>query len=282
MKKIKIYPLFELGERPSHDLQFFDITDSKIDRIAPEGLAYFERLSEMVEKEHPQMQDLYVMGMLASIGIAPGKPFAPDARMRHILSAAAETGQAMARTISFTPDDSSRMWPNRNFIQPFVGGSPEFAANGASLHDARTLFFYMACGTSKLMASSKPGVGQAYPSGVMDGNGDYLLGENTYKLHLPSPIPAKLYWSITLYDTKSRSIMQNGDPAARISTFTNPVANPDGSYDLYFGPEALPGKEKNFVKTVPGKGWFFLFRLYGPEEAYFDGKWKPDDIDKVN
>lgn len=61
-----------------------------------------------------------------------------------------------------------------------------------------------------------------------------------------------------------------------------PVANPDGSYDLYFGPEALPGKEKNFVKTVRGKGWFFLFRLYGPEEAYFDGKWKPDDIDKVN
>lgn len=61
-----------------------------------------------------------------------------------------------------------------------------------------------------------------------------------------------------------------------------PVPQSDGSYDLYFGPNVLTGKKKNFVKTVSGKGWFFLFRLYGPEEAYFDGKWKPEDIVKVN
>jgi uncharacterized protein DUF1214 len=31
------------------------------------------------------------------------------------------------------------------------------------------------------------------------------------------------------------------------------LANPDGSYDLYFGPEAPEGKEPNWVETIPGK-----------------------------
>jgi len=154
--------------------------------------------------------------------------------------------------------------------------------DGAALHDARPLFFYMACGTSKLMTSTTPDVGQAYPSGVTDGKGAIFDGSKTYKLHLPPNIPAKLYWSITLYENGNRSILQNGTTAARISTFTGPVANADGSYDLYFGPKPMAGKEKNFVQTVPDKGWFFLFRLYGPQEAYFDGKWKPDDLVEVN
>ena len=30
--------------------------------------------------------------------------------------------------------------------------------------------------------------------------------------------------------------------------------NADGSVDLYFGPEAPEGKEKNWIKTISGKG----------------------------
>jgi hypothetical protein len=205
------------------------------------------------------MQDPYVIGMLKALGMEPGKPFQPDARMKHILGCAAEMGRAMAATISYYKPDPQ--WRDRNFVKPFSGGSPEFTVDGAALHDARTLFFYMACGTSKLMASTTPDVGQAYPSGVRDGEGALFDGSKTYKLHLPPNIPAKLYWSITLYDSGTRSILENGTPAARISTFTGPVANADGSYDLYFGPKPIAGKERNFVQTVADKGWFFLFRL---------------------
>jgi hypothetical protein len=34
------------------------------------------------------------------------------------------------------------------------------------------------------------------------------------------------------------------------------MKNSDGSIDLYFGPEAPNGKEKNWVQTVKGKSWF--------------------------
>ena len=281
IKKLKIYPLSELGKAPSRPLQFFNISDAKIDRVPPEGLPFFERLGELVEHEHPFMQDPYNMGILSALGMESGKPFKPDDRTRQILTLAAETGQGMARTLTFRNEADKKIWPDRKFVMPFIGGDPNFTVNGRVLLDARAYFFYAACGTSKLMTSKTPGVGQAYPSGEMTGDGQYLAGDKTYKLHLPPKIPAKLYWSITLYDTQTRSILPNGTTAARISSFTNPVTNPDGSYDLYFGPTPVVGHEQNFVKTVPGKGWFFLFRLYGPEEAYFNGQWKPGDLVEV-
>lgn len=58
--------------------------------------------------------------------------------------------------------------------------------------------------------------------------------------------------------------------------------NPDGSYDLYFGPAAPDGKQGNWVQTVPGKGYFVLLRLYSPTQAFFDKSWKPDDFKRVD
>ena len=47
---------------------------------------------------------------------------------------------------------------------------------------------------------------------------------------------------------------------------------------VYFSPKAPVGKEKNWIQTMPGIGWFVLFRFYGPLEQFFDKTWKPDDI----
>jgi len=33
--------------------------------------------------------------------------------------------------------------------------------------------------------------------------------------------------------------------------------------------------------TIPGKGWFTYFRIYGPQAPAFDGKWKLHDIAEV-
>lgn len=279
--KLKIYPLSELGKKPSRPLEFIDITTMEINRVAPEGLAFFTTLASLVQDEYPEMQDVYNTGVLHSLGMKAGTAFKPDPKTEKLLTAAANTGQAMARTLSFRNEKDKRIWKDRTFVMPFIGNRPDFVVDHGVLLDARSYFFYAACGTSELMTTQKPGVGQAYPSGEMTGDGKYLDGGKTYKLHLPGPIPAKLYWSITLYDTKDRSIIKNNAGVARISSFTGPVINTDGSYDLYFGPDPIKGKEKNFVKTVANQGWIFLFRLYGPEEPYFNGKWKPDDLVEI-
>jgi hypothetical protein len=59
------------------------------------------------------------------------------------------------------------------------------------------------------------------------------------------------------------------------------LVNPDGSVDVYFGPAAPAGKEKNWVQTVPGKGWNTILRLYGPLEPWFDKTWRPGEVQLV-
>ena len=53
------------------------------------------------------------------------------------------------------------------------------------------------------------------------------------------------------------------------------------SFDIYIGPKS-PGEGKNYLATLPGKGWFTLFRLYSPKQAFFDKSWIPEDVKKLN
>ena len=62
---------------------------------------------------------------------------------------------------------------------------------------------------------------------------------------------------------------------------SRPFMNADGSVDLYFGPDAPPGKEANWLPTA-GEDFFLILRLYGPEKAFFDKTWKMNDIERIN
>jgi len=39
--------------------------------------------------------------------------------------------------------------------------------------------------------------------------------------------------------------------------------------DVYFAPER-PEDARNFIQTIPNKGWNAIFRLYGPLDPWFD------------
>jgi hypothetical protein len=58
----------------------------------------------------------------------------------------------------------------------------------------------------------------------------------------------------------------------------NPTQEPDGSTRLYFGPTVPEGRSRHWLRTVPGRGFFAILRLYGPTEAIFDQSWKPGDL----
>jgi hypothetical protein len=89
------------------------------------------------------------------------------------------------------------------------------------------------------------------------------------------------FWSVTVYDVQTSSGLDNGQPFPSISSSDKPVENVDGSTDIYFGPSAPKGHEKNWLRTVPGKGYFVIVRLYGPTQPYFDKTWKLPDIERV-
>ena len=105
-----------------------------------------------------------------------------------------------------------------------------------------------------------------------------VRGRRELHLRVPPNAPAKQFWALTLYDTETRSFIDTKHDIAGLDSRKDLVKNADGSVDLYIGPEAPKGKEKNWIPTAPGRGWFGLFRLYAPTEAYFDRSWKLPDL----
>jgi hypothetical protein len=111
-----------------------------------------------------------------------------------------------------------------------------------------------------------------------------LDGGKTYRLHVDPNPPAKNFWALDVYDTQTRSLLQVPSTIypAVASNSGDLQANEDGSYDLYFGPNAPEGKESNWVETIPGKCWFQLFRLYGPLQPWFDQTWKLNEFEPLD
>jgi hypothetical protein len=114
-----------------------------------------------------------------------------------------------------------------------------------------------------------------------DADGEFLMGEHDYRLHLPANIPAKDFWSVTAYHPDTRSLLQNGQDKPSVSLYDEPEFNDDGSIDIRFGPEPPAAGERNWIRTIPGEGWSIFIRFYGPLEPFFDHSWKPDDIVKA-
>jgi hypothetical protein len=150
------------------------------------------------------------------------------------------------------------------------------------MRDYRAFMHYMATGITPAMTKSAVGSGSAYLFTAHDSEGKYLRGENTYKVTMPGPVPAKNFWSFVVYSGQHRSLLETDQRSAGVDSKSPDIkANPDGSYIVWFSPEPPKGHEGNWVQTVPGKSWNTLLRLYGPLEGWFDKTWKPGDFEKI-
>ena len=145
-----------------------------------------------------------------------------------------------------------------------------FDSDGVNDIDARTLWHYQAIVVSPNLLSTTPGVGTAYLTiseirTTATGRGEALSPD------VPANPPVKRFWAVTAYDPATRGLLDSGGNVNhRWAGKENPAVNPDGSVDLFFGPEAPTGKEKNWVPTNPDKGFFLVFRFYGPMEGYIE------------
>jgi len=158
-------------------------------------------------------------------------------------------------------------------------GYPTFNDGRSTLIDPLIYMTWFATGAAKAMSAPQPGTGSQYAWTYHDSDGQWLLGEKNYRFRIPANPPAKDFWSIVIYDNWSRAILANGQQVASKNSYDESIQNnSDGTIDIYFGAKAPVGKENNWIRTVPGVGWFALFRLYGPLKPWFDRTWTPDDI----
>ncbi|MGI9511749.1 MAG: DUF1254 domain-containing protein [Anderseniella sp.] len=281
---LKVYPLSKAANPPK--MEFINGSKKAFNTIHSTDYKFYEELHAVIEREPIEMLEPQLRGIFASIGIQKGKPFAPDERMKGILTKSAEVANATARTMLwYERDKSAFLYEGSNWKRGFVGGSYEFLKDGGMGGrnlDARAQFFYFATVNTPAMTWKLIGKGSQYAWGYLDKNGDYLDGSKNYKLNLPKDPPSEKFISIVLYDSQTRSELQTSQPFPSYNSQKHKgkvAVNGDGSVDLYFGPKAPKGKESNWLQTVPKKGWFLVLRLYSPTEPWFDKTWRPGDIE---
>lgn len=279
-KHMRIYPLAQAANPPA--TKFVNVSGKEFNTIHSMDFSFFEEVNEVVQEEPAAAIDAETLGLLASIGIEKGKKFAPDARMKKILTEAANVANATARALTFRTRDKARYIAEGTNWQSMTP-TYTFEQNGKRLLDARSAFFFLGTGvTPAMMMKMPPGVGSQYTTAFVDASGRPLDGAKTYKLHLPPGIPAKDFWSLVLYDNQTRSLLQTDEAHPSIgSQKKGVVVNADTSVDVYFGPAPPAGKESNWVQTVPGRGWNVILRLYGPLEAWYDKSWRPGEIEEM-
>lgn len=293
--------LGKVSEPPA--MVFHEGSGVVVNTIPAGDFGAFELINKVVQQEPATALDPELMGSLAAIGIIKGKEFAPDERMKRILTEAAALANATSRSLFMKPRAADWFYyPGSawfNFL--FVTGSefetpiPEITREGAKPFpptgyrtlNGRTAFFYGVTGITPAMAMRVPGIGSQYLFNALDADKNYFDGAKTYKVTLPKGIPEANFWSLTLYDNQTRSMLDTPQryPRAGSQSYPSPAAeaDADGSTTVYLSPTQPAGvKRGNWIQTDPKKGWFAILRLYSPLEPFFTKEWRPSEIQIVN
>jgi hypothetical protein len=282
MSNFKIYPL----NNPDKAVKMMDVTQRRMDSTPlrwEDNIQYWQALHKVISEEptNPEYTGMY--GLLESFGMVRGKPFNPDQRMKQILERAARDGKAQMIVAAFADPRPERIaWKDRKWEWvSYVSANGNFAtADGVDMQ-ARDRWFAQAIVASPAMFSRVPGAGSLYWLGLRDAKGIFLDGGKSYQLKIPYPVPNNLFWSVTVYDAQTRSQVQTSQNKAALRSLFEMRDIPEGTSEvtLYFGPKAPAGKERYWIQTAPGKGWFAYFRIYGPTAPAFDGTWRPGDFE---
>ncbi len=284
---------------------FVEGSGKAFNTVPPSDFGFFELMNEAVQDSPVGSTDAALLGQLAAIGIVKGEPFEPDERMRRTLEDAAAVGAATSRALYFDPrasegfayyDDESA-WFNMLWVGGYTFETPPplvtkegikpLPPTGVRKLHSRTSFLYAATGITPAMCMRLTGVGSQYLMAVKDADGEPLDGAKSYQLTLPPDIPAARFWSVTLYDNQTRSMLETSQrfPRAGSQSFPTPAAtaNADGSTTLTFGPERpSDSPEENWIQTTEGKGWFPILRLYSPLQPFFDKSWRPSEFELLD
>ncbi len=280
LTRIRVSPL----SKPEAALHYLDVTDKSFDASPlawEDNLEFWKQLHRVIDSE-PVVEEFRPMyGLLAALGIERGQPFAPDQRTRTLLERASRVALAQMRVEGFAsrrPD--CLVWEDREWEWVgLVSDNGDFETRNFLDLQARERWFVQAILASPAMFRRQVGHGSIYFLAARDETSAYLDGGKNYRLRVPQPVPANLFWSVTAYDSRTRSQVQTPQDNAVLSSLKGELkASSDGSVDLYFGPNAPEGYESQWIQTLPDTGFFLYFRIYGPEAAAFDGSWKPSDL----
>jgi hypothetical protein len=286
---VKVYPLSKITDQP--EMRFVSASGKAFNTIHPNNSEFYPHLNEVIQYEPLEMIDAETRGLFASIGIEKDKEFAPDERMKKILSDGVALANAVSRAVVWYPRydmnmKGVRVYPDTNsaWIMAYTARNVFF--NGKDGHtmntDARVMFHYPYTVVTPAMAAPREGTGSDYAIAYVDSEKEVFDGSKTYKLIIPADPPVGNFWAVTVYDPQTRSMLQSDQRFPTVGGNTEGLKqNEDGSFTIYFGPEAPEGYVDNWIQTVPGKSWFVALRMYSPLKPWIEQTWRPGEVELV-
>jgi hypothetical protein len=249
---------------------------------APRSMAYWELLADTVNREPVAERDRFFIAMLKPLGIEKGKPFQPNERQTRLLTEAALIGEAMAKANDFSKRLEDAHYVDGSHWEFATVSPPDQRREYYDELDGRAAWFYEAVTNDAAMHGQKTGKGQVYMAAYKDKDGEWLDGGTNYVLRVPPDVPAEAFWSITVYEVSTRTLINNKHEIADRSSRMDLAMNSDSSVDIHIGPDRPEGtRANNWIPTEPGRAWFPYFRLYSPKKAFLDRSWVLPDIEKA-
>jgi hypothetical protein len=279
-ERTRVYPLYSL-ERNRPAMKFPNASPVRVNMMYPTDFAYWDKLKTFIDYEPAECLDPVTRGMLASIGIVKGQPFAPDARRKEILTRAVETAARMIFAMRMVPEGlpNALYYTDRQYVNGWGGVDDAFFGSSYQSLDARAAYFQAAYSSAPAMVADIVGQGSKYPITFRDAKGELLDGSKSYRLRLPPRIPAHLYWAVTAYNPHDGTMPETEQAFPSRNQFDKVEINSDGSVELYFGPtKPANAPEKNWIQTLRNRALLVAVRLYGTDQTFYDQTWKPDDV----
>jgi hypothetical protein len=276
-RRIKLYPLARADDAP--DTAWVDAGGLLFDATIPYDLRFFRILDRIVQDEPWLDRDRAMIDPLRTIGIEKGKPFDPDEATQAVLADAVEEAHEwldLKYTQVIRPFSEGARWGLPALPEIIRATEAFFAEPDAYPIDARAT-----CYSFAFFSSKRLGKGQFYLMTIADRDGHPLDGANAYRLVVPPGVPVTQYWSATAYSRETHTLIREMPRAGRSSQSPDLVHNPDGSTDIYFGPQPPAGSEGNWIPTDRAGGFEVLFRFYGPTPALYDKSWRLPDLERT-
>lgn len=277
IKMLKLYPLGSDEEKTV----FVDGENKPYDPRPPYDANYFRLLNSYIQAEAHKSIDAPFIAKMEQIGIVKGEEFRADDSYAQIAAQLKDNLQAGFRNVG------DPFFPSAHWTTPVSPSEPAtqftyVGEDGSYDWKTRAQTFHWAIWAPKHLGSET-----FYLIGQRDSEGNVLESAETYELLVPAKVPAKQFWSVTIYEFETGGTFFDDVPKVAVSSKNEDlVYNEDGSVTLTIGPALLQERPSaNFLPTAGNGHWFALFRWYGPLPELMpnsgDKRWLMGDFKKL-
>jgi hypothetical protein len=282
-QRLRMHYLSEADRPPAQ--VFVDPMDPRYERYSTLPFydeRLFDDLQAIVSVEPVNPQDKVMMGMLKTLGIEKGKPFAPNATARRAMKRASVDVWFYLQNLFDTVPATLRYWPDRHYIsllQADANRTFSFVYEDSIDITARALEYFWCTFMPKVLSDAPA---TQYMMAMADKHGRPLESGKLYKLDVPAEMPAKQFWALTVYDRATFAFIYSASDRTTLSSYDldKMRKNADGGVSIYVGPTAPQGYEENWIPTS-GKRPLPAMRFYGPTEAFNSRAFKLPDFELV-